>query len=187
MKILTVLIAALILSSCSSTHQTRDIFKPSGFLKDYSKLRPGKEDQAQMRYVEPGVVFTKFKKITIDPIEVWASNESELKQIPKSELKDILTYLHSTFVNNLKGNFEIVDKEGPQTLRIRIALTDGESSEPVTDTLSNVVPITLAVSYLKIKVSTRFFKIVIFISAVAAAVFRRRRKGSVLTAENAFL
>ena len=82
MKILTVLIAALILSSCSSTHQTRDIFKPSGFLKDYSKLRPGKEDQAQMRYVEQGVVFTKFKKITIDPIEVWASNESELKQIP---------------------------------------------------------------------------------------------------------
>ena len=85
----------------------------------------------------------------IDPIEVWASNDSELKNIPKSELKDILTYLHSTFVNNLKSSFKIVDKMDNHTLRIRIALTGGESSEPVTDTLSNVILVTLAASYLK--------------------------------------
>ena len=122
MKFIYSIAAALILVSCSSTHQTREIAKPSGFLKDYSQLKPGKDNQAQMRYLVPGVDFKKFKNVMIDPIEVWASNDSELKNIPKSELKDILTYLHSTFVNNLKSSFKIVDKMDNHTLRIRIAL-----------------------------------------------------------------
>jgi len=38
---------------CPATYQARSV-KPSGFLGDYSQLRPGKEGEALLVYVRPG-------------------------------------------------------------------------------------------------------------------------------------
>src|SRR5882724_3558234 len=55
---------------CPATYQARSV-KPSGFLGDYSQLRPGKEGEALLVYVRPGVEWTKYDKIWLEPVTVW--------------------------------------------------------------------------------------------------------------------
>jgi hypothetical protein len=149
MKNLLSSLTLLLAVSCTTTHQTDSISKPSGFLKDYSMLEPGNEDQAQMRYIKTGVNWSQYTKIMIDKIEVWASDDSGIRELNPKELQAILSYLHAAFKNKLKENFQIVHEPSPGTLRIKLALTDGEASRPVSDTLSSIIPISLAISFIK--------------------------------------
>lgn len=140
---------ALFLVACNTTEQAREVEKKVGFLKDYSMLKEGGDNEPLLIYNKEGVDWSQYKKIMIDPIQVWTVSGSELKSLEKKELENLLAVLNGTVKAAFKDDFEVTLSPGPNTLRLKIALTDGESSEPVTDTLSSVIPITLALTYLK--------------------------------------
>ena len=100
-------------------------------------------------YVKEGVDWSKYNKIMIDPIQVWTVQGSELKSLNKEELANLLAVLNAIVKEAFKKDFEVTLSPGANTLRLKIALTDGESSEPITDALSSVIPVTLALTYLK--------------------------------------
>ena len=146
-KCMMLIVCSFFMASCATTEQG-DVAKMSGFLKDYSMLKEGSADEAQLVYVKDAVSWKKYNKIMIDPIHIWANKGSELKAMNKEELKNLVSLLNGLFSKEIKG-YTITTKPGPDTLRLKIAMTDGESSSPVLDTLSSLIPVSIALTYLK--------------------------------------
>jgi hypothetical protein len=136
-------------ASCSTTHQTSREPKPSGFLIDYSMLNNGKFGEAHKIYVKSQTNWKQYNKIMIDPIQVWASKDSDINKAPKRDVKSILSYLHSSIRHAVQQDFEITHAPGPRVLRLKVALTDGQASRPISDLVSNLIPFSLALSYIK--------------------------------------
>lgn len=148
-QVLALLTTALVLFSCSSTQQVDDNAKNSGFLGTYDNLTAGTGDQPNTRYVANGVNWKKYKKVKVNPVQVWAGEDSELKKIDKKELEKIVSYVHAELRKELAKSFELTDSSGLDVLELRIAMTDGASSNVALDTISNVVPVGLALTHIK--------------------------------------
>jgi hypothetical protein len=152
-KLLSMALCGLLFASCNTTEQARYSTKESGFLKDYSMLKEGGSDEALLLYKSSDANWSKYSKVMIEPVQLWAGDDSDIKELDKKELDNIMSLLTGSLKSSLSKDFQLVDTSGAGTLKIRIALTEGEASEPVTDTLSSIVPITLALTYLS-KVAT---------------------------------
>lgn len=148
MRFVLLTLLALLFASCSATQQV-DGSEKSGFLQNYSMLKAGDDEQAAKRYIREGVKWERYKKVIIRPIEIWAKTDSDLRDMDNKDLEDLLSLLHATVSKQLAHNFKIVKQPGPDTLTIRIALTEGVESHPIRDTLSNVLPYGLIITYVK--------------------------------------
>ncbi len=154
MKFLTGILAASLLlglTACSTTHQVRGTPEESGFLKDYSLLKPGKGDEAKLVYFAPDVNWAKFTKIYIEPVELWKSDDpkSKLGKLDKEDQQLLINYFHTALSNSLSKDYTIVNHAGPGVLVVHGALTEAKKSRPVSDLVSSVVPMGMALSLVK--------------------------------------
>lgn len=140
------LVATLLALTGCAAHKT-DIadVKFSGFLEDYSLLKPGTEEQALYVYKKPGVDFKAYNKIMIDPVFIYYSPDAKFKGIEPGELKE-LTDSFTAELKNALSDYPIVTKPEPGTLRLRIAITEIHPASPVAGTISSLIPIGIAIS-----------------------------------------
>jgi len=96
----------------------------SGFLKDYSKLKTDPDDESLKWWEKPGVDWKRYHKLMIDPVVVYLHPESENKQIEPDVLKEMTDYFRKVVIEEVKDTYPVVDKPGPDVLRIRAAITD---------------------------------------------------------------
>jgi hypothetical protein len=140
---------AILPLGCGTTHQGREPIE-SGFLGDYSQLRKGTGDEAQLVYWKPGVDFRKYDKMLLEPIHVRCTPEkSWFRDASDEELKALLDYFDAAIRKNLEDEFEFVERPGPGVLRLRIALTEMMGANVARDILSSAIPQPLALSTLK--------------------------------------
>lgn len=139
------------LTACSTTHQVRGNVEESGFLKDYSWLRPGKGDEAKLVYIDSWVNWAQYTRIYIEPIELWDSEDpaSKLGKLSKDDQELLVSYFYTALSNSLSKDYEITDQAGPGVLVIHGALTEARKSRPVSNLVSSVVPMGMAVSLVK--------------------------------------
>jgi Protein of unknown function (DUF3313) len=132
---------ALAATGCAATRQARSV-EPSGFLRDYSQLRPGKEGEALLVYIRPGVTWTKYDKIFLEPVTIWgdAVKTGTLQSVSKEEAQVTADYPDASLRHALSRDYRLVDGPGPGVLRLRVALTEAEGSTVPLDVLSTVVP-----------------------------------------------
>ncbi|MDO9263439.1 MAG: DUF3313 domain-containing protein [Desulfosalsimonadaceae bacterium] len=147
--LLILIITITLIAGCRTPMQGKKI-EHTGFLGDYSRLRPGASGQAQWVYRNPTADFAKYSKIMIDPIGVWAAPKSKLAALPEKNVAAVLSYLDGALRRELSKDYAIVTKPGPDVMRLRIALTEARGAKVVLNTLSSVIPIGLAVSILKL-------------------------------------
>lgn len=138
----------MLLASCATTYQTRGV-KPSGFLKNPEQLQEGKKGQALFVYVNPEADFTKYKKILMEPVVAYASDDSKLAKLPEDERKPLLDYLDATMREQMGKDYELVSSPGPDVMRMRVAMCDGKGAKVVLNTVTTILPIGLAVSTLQ--------------------------------------
>ena len=98
------------------------------FLNDYSTLKPipGKEGK-DYQYLAPDIESSlgKFKKIMLDQPEVFVSPNSPYKGAQPADLAAIAGAVYSQMEAGLKARgYAIVDKPGPDTLYVRVGVTD---------------------------------------------------------------
>lgn len=117
-----------------------DRVEPSGFLSDYSILKPGDEGQAALLYWNDAVDFSVYDSVMVDPVTVWLGNESPMKDVSPEERQKLADEFHSSIVAALQPTFRITNQSGPRTMRIRVALIDAQESAPVMDTISTYIP-----------------------------------------------
>ena len=145
-------VVAACLVSCTSTGQLHKA-KFSGFLGDYSQLHAGEGDQAQQVYIRPNVPWKIYNKVIIDPVVVYAVEDSALGKLPPEQLQSLVDYLEAALNEQLAKNCKIVKEPGPGIMRLRVALTDAEASRQVIGVISSLTPPGIAISALK-KVAT---------------------------------
>jgi Protein of unknown function (DUF3313) len=129
------------LTGCSTTRQqTRGTPEVSGFLGDYSQMQQGVKGRANLYYQKPGVDWTKYTKVWVQPIELWKSDDpdSKMGRISPDNQQTLIDLLNTALVNALSTNFTMVNQGGPDVLIIHGAITDAKKSKPVAGTVSAV-------------------------------------------------
>ena len=105
------------LAACAGTGGV----EPSGFLDDYTQLKPGRADQAQLVYIDPEADFSPYEKVLIDPVVVWERTAGS--DASGEELRSLADDLGAALREQLELEFELVESPEPGTLRIRTAIT----------------------------------------------------------------
>lgn len=138
------LVVVFLLSGCAAGRM--DDVEQSGFLLDYSQLKPGGEDQAALRYVKSGVDFKQYDSLMFDRISVWLSPEAKARGIDPVVFKEMSDYFLNALIDAVKDGYSVVDQPGPNVLRVRAAITDVKPSNPTANTLSTIVPVGMVVA-----------------------------------------
>lgn len=118
----------------------------SGFLGTYPTFEKG-ADHVDLRYLKKGVDFTKYNKVMMDEVVFFFNTDSDYKGIHPSQIQELTEAFHKTFIETF-GTM-LTDKPGPDVIRMRLAVTDIDPSNPASGTISTVVPVGLAVSLIK--------------------------------------
>ena len=138
----------VLVSGCAPTTRAPSIEK-SGFLSDYSILKPGGKDEAQRVYRKPDMDWASYKNILLDPVTIWTGKESQGKGISAQDSQTLANYFHSAIYQDLnKEGFRLVDAPKPHTLRVQVAITKAKESNVALNVISSVVPQLRALSSL---------------------------------------
>lgn len=122
----------------------------SGFLGDYyQNLQPGPEGGAKMRWIKPGVDFTKYDKLMVDSVIFYMAPDSEDMGIDAEQIKELSDAFNEEIVNALKDKYTLVSDPGPDVARLRIAITGIKKSKPGVSAVASVIPIGIGISLIK--------------------------------------
>jgi hypothetical protein len=149
----TLKIILAILISCTLLNFTGCAGKPkmnqSGFLTDYSYFQEDPEELVNWIYIKEGVSFGDYDKMIIDHVTFFFKEDADFKGINAEEITELAKYCHTAFLEALTGAYSFVDKPGPGTVRMRMAITDLVPGKPISGTLSTILPPSLIASHIK--------------------------------------
>jgi len=103
----------------------------SGFLKNYAQLKPDPKVDGALRYVNPKKNLKQYDRFLINPIAVYFAPGAKGAGIDPAKLKELTDYFRSELVKGLTKNYRVVSAPGKGVMRLRIAITDVEESEPL--------------------------------------------------------
>jgi len=136
--LLAALIAVpLVIAGCTPTRERRGTPEESGFLGDYSQLQKNPDYPAALVYVRPGVQWGNYNSVQIDSVGLWGDASNNISPEDQQTLTDVL---YKSLYDDLSKYFTIVNQPGPNTLRLRVALTQVQSAKPVLRTVTTVIP-----------------------------------------------
>jgi hypothetical protein len=146
---LTVIFAlGILFTGCAS--QTKRL-PQTGFLTDYSLLKKNEDPQwmDDWIYVKEGVDWKAYDKLIVDRVTYFFAEEADYKGIMAEDLAGMASYFNEEYIRVLEKDYTLTDKPGPNTLRIRTAITDLTPSNPATGIITTIVPIGLGLSHIK--------------------------------------
>jgi Protein of unknown function (DUF3313) len=135
---LVIVLCVALLASCAPTRQPRGEVTTSGFLKDYSILEPGKDDQAKLRYVNPHADFSQYQAVIVDSVTMWSG--PKLSKLDPKVKQALVDSAYTSLVTTLGKSFTITKVPGHGTIRLRAAITEATSSAVVPDLVATVIP-----------------------------------------------
>ncbi|MDR4461675.1 MAG: DUF3313 domain-containing protein [Nitrospirales bacterium] len=133
---LTVLLCVVLsLYGCAKTTDSVDF---SGFLTNYTGLRPSPDESGAWSYRKPGINFKEYSTIILDPLVIWPSHHSEYGGLDALTAWKLALAFQDSMSRALDGGYVIVKDPGPGVLRLRAALTDVMLERPA---LASPVPL----------------------------------------------
>ncbi len=146
--LIAILATSLIGSLAYPAHAQSDAAKPAakapasrtGFLSDYANLKPVKGVDGAQAWRRDGVDWKKYSKVLIERMQIYLKQDGKRKPIDPQDLKLLTEAFYETLVAELKPTVEIVDKPGPDVLRVRIAIVDLVPTDAGRSVVGSVVP-----------------------------------------------
>lgn len=108
----------------------------SGFLDDYSALRPGGPDDVLQVYRNPSADWQSYDKILLEPVTLWRSGKKSLTPISEEDLLRLANDFEAAVRRELGTHFQMVTTPGPGVLLVRLGITEVRPSDPVLDVLT---------------------------------------------------
>ncbi len=105
----------------------------SGFLGDYSQLRPGRADQARLIYIDPQADFSSYENVIVDPVVGWHPGGESFSGVSPAELESLARDLGARMREQLAYEFQLVDRPVAGTLQMRIALVGAKRAAASSD------------------------------------------------------
>ena len=112
---------------------TDDTMKPSfsGFLGDYSQLKPDPEFDDALRWANPNMSLAGYSSFIVDPVIVQFAHSDEGTALSPDELKELTDHFRSEAITALSEKYKVVNEPGSGVLRIRVAITSIETTTPI--------------------------------------------------------
>jgi hypothetical protein len=128
------LIAASVgLTGCAHLTTTR-----SGFLSDYSQLKPASDNSHQLVYHQPGWKPADYSQIVIEPSVVRLTAKDE-KKLSASESTDLARFCDDALKKAVLVRRKAASENAPGTLRVRAAVTGVDTSSPGLNVVTGVL------------------------------------------------
>lgn len=141
---------ALLFCGCAETYQVKGDVAQTGFLVDaYPLLKPGKEGEANLVYLNPEARWKTYNKIMLDPVTVWLGKgavATDTGVVPPDDVRALANIFYQKVSEQLAKDYTLVQESGPDVMRLSGALTDVEHGMPVLDAVSTIHPVTHVVS-----------------------------------------
>jgi len=131
-------VVTLTVVGCAATRQRRGAPESSGFLGDYSQLEKNPNFGASLVYVRPGVQWANYNAIQIDSVGLWG--DAKTASISPEDQQMLTDMLYKSLYDDLSKVFTITDRPGPNTLRLRVALTQAQGAKVAIRVLTTIVP-----------------------------------------------
>lgn len=182
------LVASLLLAACSSSVTQPEQY--SGFLSDYSKLKPATSASGApvLRWVASGVGLEQYSSVLVEPVQFYPRPQPS-DQVSQKTLNQVSSYLQQAMQRELSSRFTVVRQPGPRTLVLRSAITSvdvsAEGLKPY-----EVIPIALVLAAANTAAGTRDENTTIYVEMQALdaqthqVVAEVVRKGTGLQLEN---
>lgn len=152
LRILSIMavVAVLSLVGCTKSQQARNT-EVSGFLGNYSMLRKGGDGEAlftyrKSNYRDSNIPWRKYNKVMIDPVVIWMDKDSEFSELDGATRQELSNRFYYYVRKEMSKVTEVVKRPSVGVARFQIALTDVESSNPLRDAISTVLPFGVAIS-----------------------------------------
>ena len=144
-----VVVMAGLLSGCAGSYQARsvDLKDTATVLVNPDILKEGGSGEALYRYMNPDVAFSQYDKVIIDPVLICKQ-----ATLDAGELENYQKLANNAFVylrDALSIDYRVVTAPEPRTMRVQFAIVDADSSKPVRNFLSTVMPIGMGLSLVK--------------------------------------
>ena len=117
----------------------------SGFLDDYENFKVNPKTNALVWIKPPHQdlsLLSKYDSILLSPIEMWMDSDT-YRGIDPNELKLITDYFFVRLGKNLRPNYKVVNKPGPNVMHMRIAITGVKKNKPNYAEVYNLIPVKL--------------------------------------------
>jgi len=131
-------VAPLVAIGCTATRERRGEPAQVGFLGDYSQLEKNPEYAASLVYLKPGVDWSRYDAIQLDSAGLWLDPSTQ--NISPEDQQKLTDELYATMYKALSADFKMVTQAGPNTLRIRVALTQAQGAKVVARVITTVIP-----------------------------------------------
>ncbi|HEX2531159.1 MAG TPA: DUF3313 domain-containing protein [Burkholderiaceae bacterium] len=117
------------------------VLKPvSGFLGDYSQLKPVPDREGVMLYIDRSADYRPFTKIMFDPVQVYVAPSPDQAQLAPDVAALFNTNAMASFRKELEPKYHVVTAPGPDVLRVRTAITGIQPVKPERG-ISDYIPI----------------------------------------------
>jgi hypothetical protein len=104
----------------------------SGFLGDYSQLKPSPTVEGAMVYLNPATPLKNYSKFIVDPVVAHFAPDAKGGGIDPKTLDELTDHFHAEMVKALtEGGYAVVNAPGPGVLEIRTAITQIDKTVPV--------------------------------------------------------
>ena len=102
-----VTLLALLVGCAAAKPQT------TGFLGDYSQLKPGRGDQARLIYIDRDANFGRYESVIVDRVVAWGGAD---------ELQPLADHFDAALRRQLQLDFALAREPRPGTMRLRAAV-----------------------------------------------------------------
>ncbi len=104
----------------------------SGFLGDYSQLKPSEKYEGTMIYSNPAKPLKDYNSFMIEPVVVHFAPDSKGGGIDPETLNELAVYFHDQVVQGLtKSGYKVVKQPAAGVLKVRAAITQIDKTVPV--------------------------------------------------------
>ncbi|MDR4506645.1 MAG: DUF3313 domain-containing protein [Candidatus Brocadiaceae bacterium] len=97
---------------------------PSGFLGDYSSLKPSSRTKGAYVYFHPDLEIKNYTQFIVDPVMIQPHPEAENRIVHQDEIRELAEYFHQEIITALEDQYPIVETPGNGILVIKTAITD---------------------------------------------------------------
>ncbi|MEJ8797541.1 DUF3313 domain-containing protein [Trinickia caryophylli] len=77
----------------------------------------------------------QYRQMMIEPVVVYRGSDNQFGNTSAEDREALAQYMQATFAKKLQTRFQIVDRPGPGTLRLKLTLTGAAKTTPVVGTL----------------------------------------------------
>lgn len=121
----------------------------AGFLQDYSQLEEDPFGYADGYFEKDNVNWSGYEKVIIDQVMFFLKEDAEYKGFDPDDFNQLAKYWNDSMVKSMGQSYQIVNEPSPNTLRLRLAITNLVPGKPAAGAVTTVVPVGLAASTLK--------------------------------------